>query len=76
MSPTKAAKGGRRWRYYVSQAILQGHKQDAGSIPRVSAPELERRVLDAVRAEIADERPNDANIRICVERVTTGRKGC
>ena len=40
MSPTKAAKGGRRWRYYVSQAILQGRKQDAGSIPRVSAPEV------------------------------------
>ena len=31
MSPSHATKGGRRWRYYVSQAILQGRKQDAGS---------------------------------------------
>jgi site-specific DNA recombinase len=26
MSPSHAAKGGRRWRYYVSQAVLQGRK--------------------------------------------------
>jgi hypothetical protein len=59
----------------VSQAILQGRKQDAGSVPRVSAPEVERAVLDAVRAEIADERPNDANIWAGVERVTIGQAG-
>jgi DNA invertase Pin-like site-specific DNA recombinase len=75
MTPTTAAKGGRRWRYYVSQAILQGRKQEAGSIPRVSAPEVERAVLDALRAEIADERPNDANIWAGVERVTIGQAG-
>jgi hypothetical protein len=71
----QTAKGGRRWRYYVSQAILQGRKQEAGSILRVSAPEVERTVLDAVRAEIGDERPNDAYLRIGVERVTIGQKG-
>jgi hypothetical protein len=39
MSPTKAAKGGRRWGYYVSQAILQGRRQEAGSIaPMPAAP--------------------------------------
>ena len=26
MSPSEASRGGRRWRYYVSQAILQGRK--------------------------------------------------
>jgi site-specific DNA recombinase len=35
MSPSHAAKGGRRWRYYVSQAVLQGHKHEAGSVARV-----------------------------------------
>jgi site-specific DNA recombinase len=75
MSPSEASKGGRRWRYYVSQAILQGRKQDAGSIPRVSAPEVERTVVDAVRAAIGDERSNDANIRTGVERVTIGQAG-
>ena len=29
MSPSHATKAGRRWRYYVSQAVLQGRKQDA-----------------------------------------------
>ena len=49
MSPSHAAKGGHRYRYYVSQAILQGRKGDAGSIVRVPAMEIERRVAEAVR---------------------------
>jgi site-specific DNA recombinase len=50
MSPSHAAKGGRRWRYYVSQAVLQGRKHEAGSIARAPALEIERRVTEAVRA--------------------------
>ena len=50
MSPSHATKGGRRWRYYVSQAILQGRKHEAGSVARVPALEIERRVADAVSA--------------------------
>jgi DNA invertase Pin-like site-specific DNA recombinase len=50
MSPSHAAKKGRRWRYYVSQAILQGRKQEAGSVARVPAMEIERRVVEAARA--------------------------
>jgi site-specific DNA recombinase len=50
MSPSHAAKGGRRWRYYVSQAILQGRKHEAGSFARVPALEIERQVAEAVRA--------------------------
>src|SRR5271165_3361399 len=53
MSPSHAAKGERRWRYYVSQAILQGRKQEAGSVARVPALEIERRVTEAVRAASA-----------------------
>jgi site-specific DNA recombinase len=49
MSPSHATKRGRRYRYYVSQAILQGRKEDVGSVARVPAMELERRVVDAVR---------------------------
>jgi hypothetical protein len=41
MSPSHAAKGGRRWRYYVSQPVLQGRKHEAGSIARVPALEIE-----------------------------------
>ncbi len=50
MSPSHAAKGGRRWRYYVSQAILQGRKHEAGSVARAPALEIEARVAEAVRA--------------------------
>ena len=50
MSPSHAAKGGRRYRYYVSQAILQGRKHEAGSAARVPALEIERRVAEAARA--------------------------
>ena len=49
MSPSHATKGGRRYRYYISQTILQGRKDDAGSIVRVPAMEIERRVVEAVR---------------------------
>ena len=34
MSPTHANKAGVRYRYYTSQALLQGRKADAGSIGR------------------------------------------
>ena len=54
MSPSHATKGGRRWRYYVSQAVLQGRKHDAGSVARVPAAEIEDKVADAVRAVMLD----------------------
>jgi site-specific DNA recombinase len=54
MSPSHAAKQGRRWRYYVSQAILQGRKQEAGSVARVPAMGIERRATEAVRAALFD----------------------
>ena len=41
MSPTHANKKGARYRYYVSQALLQHCKAEAGSIARVPAPETE-----------------------------------
>ena len=37
-----------RWRYYVSQAVLQGEKAKAGSIARVPASEIESRIIDAL----------------------------
>ena len=49
MSSGHATKRGRRYRYYVAQAILQGRKEDAGSVGRVPAAHLERRVVDVVR---------------------------
>ena len=48
MSPTWARKGSRRWRYYVSQAALQGDKSKAGSILRVPAADVETLVAQAL----------------------------
>jgi site-specific DNA recombinase len=74
MSPSEASRGSRRWRYYVSQAILQGRKQDAGSIARVSAPEIEDKVLEAAHGAL-DAKCADADIQAHIERVTIGKAG-
>ena len=54
MSPTHANKKGVRYRYYTSHALLQGRRDDAGSIPRVSAPHLESVVLDALSVDLGN----------------------
>src|SRR5436309_2611210 len=48
MSPTHANKGGARYRYYVSQAVLQGKRPPAGLISRVPAAEIEAFVITAL----------------------------
>ena len=47
MSPTHTNKGGTRYRYYVSQAVLQ--KKPQASVGRVPAAEVETLVLAALR---------------------------
>ncbi len=74
MSPSEVARGSKRWRYYVSQAIQRGRKQDAGSVPRVSAPQLEGAVLDMLRAAIpAERRLSQEAVRAGIERVVVGK---
>ena len=53
MTPTHANKKGVRYRYYVSHAILQGPKSNAGSVPRVSGPDVEKLIVEAIRANRA-----------------------
>ncbi|MGA0597732.1 recombinase family protein [Enterovirga sp. CN4-39] len=50
MTPTHAKKGPKRYRYYVSQAVLQG--RDRPTITRVPAPEIEAAVIGALRSLI------------------------
>ena len=52
MSPSHAIKGGIRYRYYVSAAMLQGRKAESGSVPRVSAAEIEALVERALTERI------------------------
>ena len=42
MTPSHSNKNGARYRYYVSHALLQKRTDEAGSVPRVPAPEVEQ----------------------------------
>jgi hypothetical protein len=70
MSPTHSNKLGVRYRYYVSHALLQSRKTEAGSIPRVPAPEIEALVLDGVRKHLpaTTEQPTTVADRDLIER--------
>jgi site-specific DNA recombinase len=54
MTPTHTAKRGVRYRYYVSHVVLQRRVRDAGSVTRVSAPEIEAAVINAVSSHVAN----------------------
>ena len=55
MTPSTAKKGSIRYRYYVSSVLAQGRRSEAGTIARVSAPEIEAVVVDALRAAYPDD---------------------
>jgi len=73
MSPSWARKGSKRWRYYVSQAALQGDKNRAGSVVRVSTAVLEALVAGAVGKHSSGRAASQADIRDLIDRVTIGR---
>ena len=52
MSPTHARKGGIRYRYYLSHALLNGTAERAGSVARVPAAEIEAVVIRSVREHL------------------------
>src|SRR5256886_6021751 len=77
MSPTHANKGGARYHYYVSQAVLQRKPPPAGSISRVAAAEIEALVITALRNQLrasgAGEQLPDNDLELLerhLERVT------
>jgi site-specific DNA recombinase len=55
MGASHASKGGRRWRYYVSRAALSGRRQEAGSVVRIPAAEIEGRVARALGRYLAGQ---------------------
>jgi len=54
MTPSHSRKKGIRYRYYVSQAVLQSRKGQAGEVFRVPAPELEAQIEEFVRLRASD----------------------
>lgn len=59
MTPTHTNKRGARYRYYVSHALLQKRNDEAGSVSRMPAPELEALVVEALRERLHDENEGD-----------------
>jgi DNA invertase Pin-like site-specific DNA recombinase len=63
MSPSFSSKNGARYRFYVSSAILRGRKTEAGSIARVSAADIERTLINALRQRLKiDQAVLEANV--------------
>jgi DNA invertase Pin-like site-specific DNA recombinase len=72
MTPTHTRKGATKYRYYVSYALVQGQSEEAGSISRTSAPEIEALVTMSVRNRLGLSADIDDNalIQNHVTRVT------
>ena len=65
MSPSHANKKGVRYRYYVSQAVLQKRKDEAGSIARVAAPDIEELVIAALRHQVGNINRQALPVQTC-----------
>jgi site-specific DNA recombinase len=59
MTPSHSNKLGVRYRYYVSHALIQGRKRQAGSVRRIPAVEIEDLVLRAVRLNLSSRDPEN-----------------
>ena len=73
MSPSWARKGPRRWRYYVSQAVLQADKGKAGSIVRVPAADVEALVVEALGKLSSNCSASQTGIRDLIDRAVISR---
>jgi len=69
MTPTHTNKRGARYRYYVSHALLQKRNDEAGSVSRVPAPDIEALVIKSLRDRLAtvDDRQQLADDRDLIE---------
>jgi DNA invertase Pin-like site-specific DNA recombinase len=74
MTPTYSRKHGARYRYYISHALLQSRKGEAGSVTRVSATEIEETVVTALQQNevLNREETNIASnsLQAVVEKIT------
>jgi site-specific DNA recombinase len=59
MTPSHARKGGVKYRYYLSCALLQGTAGSAGSVRRLPAADIEALVVRSVREHLKPAAPID-----------------
>jgi DNA invertase Pin-like site-specific DNA recombinase len=79
MTPSHARKGGIKYRYYLSSALLQGQPDQAGSVSRVPAAEIENLVLHTLRHHRSQSADKDdvtliqahvARVEVCSDHLT------
>ena len=70
MTPSHSNTRNKRYRYYVSQAILQCDRQNAGAISKVPAEEIE----NCVKTEIATFLKNEKTIQTYISRLDIARQ--
>ena len=71
LTPTHAVKKGTRYRYYVSAALLTGTGRNRSGGRRIPAGEVERLVIDRLRAFLADP----AAVLDAIDSETAGSSG-
>jgi site-specific DNA recombinase len=64
MTPSHARKRGIKYRYYISSALLHGQTEQAGSISRIPAVEIEALVSKAVRGHLNEDTEIDDTVLI------------
>jgi site-specific DNA recombinase len=69
MSPSYARKGGLKYRYYLSSALLQGAAEHAGSVRRVPAAEVEALVVKSAREHLQLSEADGRSLTDHIERV-------
>jgi hypothetical protein len=72
MGASFAAKGARRWRYYVSRGTTKTNGQDTAAVTRVSAPAIEKLASEAI-ASVLVQRGLAARWRGCRADANAGR---
>lgn len=55
MSPSHSNTRNRKYRYYVSQALIQSRKNEAGSISKIPAGEIEALVTNEIKSFLSDK---------------------
>jgi site-specific DNA recombinase len=70
MTPSHSNKDGVRYRYYVSHVLLQRREKDAGRVTRVPAVQLEKLVVETIRAKSQPdaELEGDGSDRAVIDR--------
>ena len=72
MTPTSKLKKGVRYRYYISNSLMQGQSGNVGSVPRVPAPLIEKLVIDAIRKHLKQTELSASIVRDQIARVEVG----